>query len=349
MSIKTVRSENYNYVFNTEDGFFARWGKTKEEDPCMSPFGPEIADIELSTICNLKCKACYKSNTDVGINMSLATIKNILGKFDKRVLCQVAYGIGSVKGNPDLWDILNYTRSIGVVPNITVNGKDIEDDEIVKLANVCGAVSVSHYGTVKRLTEAKKVEGSTLRQVNIHVLCSESTLDKCYSVIKAAKEDERLKDLNAIVLMTLKPKGTRNVLKPLNSLEKFQELFKYAVDSGISIGMDSCAAPMTFKAIEKLNMLNVAQSCESCEVMRFSSYINVLGVFYPCSFSEGEGDWKEGLSVLDAQDFVKDIWFHPRVVALREKTSCATKDCDCQFKDQCRPCFLYDITPCHKK
>lgn len=29
---KTLISEDYNYIFNKSDGFFVRWGKTKEDD-----------------------------------------------------------------------------------------------------------------------------------------------------------------------------------------------------------------------------------------------------------------------------------------------------------------------------
>ena len=46
---KCVRSEGYNFNFNKIDGFFARWGKTLEDDPEYSMWGNEILDIEVST------------------------------------------------------------------------------------------------------------------------------------------------------------------------------------------------------------------------------------------------------------------------------------------------------------
>ena len=355
MGIKIVMAKGYRHFFDRTTGFSARWGNTKTENPIYSPLGPEILDMEISTICNLNCKACYKSNTAQGTNMSFDTAKDILGKFGSS-LCQVAYGIGSVKGNPDLWKILEHTRSLNIVPNITINGHDIDDDEITQLAMVCGAVSVSHYddddcyGTVARLTEAKKAKGATLRQVNIHQLLAAEKVDECYDVIRAIKADLRLKDAGSVVLMSLKPKGKRNTLTPLNDLDKFRGLFKTAVDSGVSIGMDSCAAPQAFKAIEALGMMEAGPSVESCESFGlFSSYIDVNGVYFPCSFAAGIGEWKEGISVLDAKDFTKDVWYHPRVVAGREKALSLSKGCDCQFRSECRPCPLFDITPCYKK
>ncbi|HEC39368.1 MAG TPA: radical SAM protein, partial [bacterium] len=77
-NLKFVKSPEYNYIFNSENGFFARWGKTKEDDPQFSPFGPELLDVEISTICSNGCSWCYKSNTSTGKNMSFSTFKKIL-------------------------------------------------------------------------------------------------------------------------------------------------------------------------------------------------------------------------------------------------------------------------------
>ena len=360
-NIKIIRAPGYTHYFDRETGFSARWGDTKEENPTMCPLGPEILDIEISAgKCSAKCgNVCYKSNSPNAKNewMPFDTFKTIIDKVAKsKSLCQCALGITDVSSNPSLFRIMEYCRSIDVIPNITVNGFNISDDEITKLANVCGAVAVSHYndqdcfGTVERLTKAAKVKGATLRQINIHqILCAEK-YEQCREVIRAMKIDERLKDCNAVVLMTLKPKGwAKNTMTPLNNLDKFQVLFKEAIDLGVPIGFDSCGAPSCFKAIERLGMENIAQSIEACEIVKFSSYINVFGDFFPCSFSEGEGDWKEGLSVLEASDFTKDIWYNPKVVMLRNKMDTKTIGCQCSFKQECRPCFLFDIMPCFKK
>ena len=46
---KALFSEDYNFIFKKNDGFFMRWGKTKEDDPQFSPYGPEILDLEISS------------------------------------------------------------------------------------------------------------------------------------------------------------------------------------------------------------------------------------------------------------------------------------------------------------
>ncbi len=84
---KVLASTKYNYYFNKSNGFFARWGDTKENDPNFSFFGPEIADIEIVDICHgirnkegkrKVCEFCYKANTpnNTGI-MTLETFKKI--------------------------------------------------------------------------------------------------------------------------------------------------------------------------------------------------------------------------------------------------------------------------------
>ena len=132
-SVKVIRSKDYNYIFKKSNGYFARWGKTKSDDPVLSLFGPEILDMEISEVCRRGCPICYKDNRAIGKNMSLAQVKIILPKL-KSTICQVAYGIGDVSGNPELFDILKYTRELGIIPNITINGRitDQEIDEMLK-------------------------------------------------------------------------------------------------------------------------------------------------------------------------------------------------------------------------
>lgn len=66
---KALVSDVVNYYFNKETGFTATWGKTKEEDAIYSPFGPLIADIEISTICHgvngTPCKWCSPMGTKI--------------------------------------------------------------------------------------------------------------------------------------------------------------------------------------------------------------------------------------------------------------------------------------------
>jgi hypothetical protein len=64
--VKHVRSKRYNFDFSKVNGLFLRWGETIDDDPIISPFGPEIADIEISVNgCPNRCSFCSPAGTIV--------------------------------------------------------------------------------------------------------------------------------------------------------------------------------------------------------------------------------------------------------------------------------------------
>ena len=346
--VKVFKSEKYNYFFDTESGFFARWGKDKKDDPEYSPFGCEICDMEISTIChgidNKPCSWCYKSNTGKGQNMSFDTFKKIFHKLPK-TLTQIAFGIGDIDGNTDLWKILDYCRNNEynyVIPNITINGWNLTDDYADKLSDVCGAVAVSRYSPKDVCYDAvKKLTDRGMKQVNIHMLVSEETFDSCIEVMKDSKDDERLKNLNAIVFLSLKPKGNRNQYHKLVK-DKYKTLIDFAFYNDVKIGFDSCSAPMFLNAVkDHKNYKNFEQLSEPCESYLFSFYINVEGKTVPCSFLEGIEGYKE-IDVSNCEDFIKDVWYNEDVKKFR-KTLLATSSKNIINCKGCRSCPEFDI------
>ena len=107
---KIVKSEDYNSVFNKQTGFFARWGKTKEEDPQFSKY-PEIADIEISSgKCHNNCPFCYKANTKRGLlhNMTLQEFRFIFHKIADTVMV-ITYHDSTVLTKRLIIDLPNIT------------------------------------------------------------------------------------------------------------------------------------------------------------------------------------------------------------------------------------------------
>ncbi len=354
--IKTVKSKDYNYLFNYTNGFFARWGSTKEEDPQMSNFGPEIADIEISTSCSFGCSWCYKTNTKEGSNMSLETFKNVFHKLPKN-LTQIAFGIGDIGANKDLWKIMSYCRENDynkVVPNITVHGRGLNKTATKNLATLCGAIAVSRYNNtnvcynaVDKLYKASQKEGATLKQVNIHQLLSEETYESCFQLLEDVKSDKRLEGLNAVVFLLLKPKGGRNKMNKITDVKKFQKLFEAAQAKGIAVGMDSCSAPLMLKTAVATDQKELIPSIEPCESTLFSIYMNVDGEVFPCSFTEGTPGWETGIDMKNVSSFLKDVWFSERLAGWRGSLTDSTKGCgSCEVQSYCRACPIYDITPC---
>jgi hypothetical protein len=331
--LRICKSEDYNYVFDKTNGFFARWGKTKEDDPQFAPM-PEILDIEVTTICygvphidkegkptpRIPCKFCYKSNTSNGVNMTFSNFKIILDKMPW--LLQVAFGADSeCSSNPDIWKMMGYCREKGVVPNITV--ANITDETADNLKKYCGAVAVSRYDNKNLCYDSvKKLTDRGMEQINIHILVSDNTYDMVMETLKDRLTDKRLEKLNAIVLLNLKQKGRGEAYNTLTD-DKFKVLVDFAFDNKITIGFDSCGCNKFLRVIKDYpNFKEMEMVSEPCESSLFSSYIDANGDFYPCSFCEGHCkgclSWETGLSVLKADDFLKDIWHNEKTKIFRD-------------------------------
>jgi len=336
---KTLFSPDYNYIFDKENGEFIRYGKTKEHDPSFSPFGPEIVDMEITTICSgpkgKLCNFCYKSNNPHGKNMNLETFMNVFNKLPKTVT-QIAFGAdASCTSNPDIWDIMTYTRDNGIIPNITV--ADITDDVAEKLANVCGAVAVSRYDDKNVCYDSiKKLTDNGIKQVNMHICIHEDNFDQVKETLKdiIIDKDSRLDKLNAIVFLSLKKKGRGENFQTL-SLYKFTEIVDTCLSYGIKFGFDSCSAIKFLRSIKDHEHYNeMFEMVEPCESSSFSAYINVDGVYFPCSFIENTTNWKDGLDVISCNDFVTDIWNNPKNVEFRNKCKeCKEDGISCQEFD----------------
>jgi MoaA/NifB/PqqE/SkfB family radical SAM enzyme len=322
--IKIIKSKVYNSVMDKKTGFFARWGKTQDEDPEFCEFGPEILDIEISTGgCQNSCAWCYKGNTNrAPTNMTLETFKSIIDKFPK-TLGQVAIGITSIQTNPDFIGMLEYCRSLNIVPNFTLSGLDLTPEIAEKCSKLVGALAVSVYQTDKNVgyNAIKCFTDLGVKQTNMHLLIAEETIPFVYEVLEDIRSDPRLKNLNAVVFLTYKPKGRAHYTPP--KLETYTGLVKYCLDRQMRFGFDSCGAGRFIKSLDSIDLTDdqknqLLMCAESCESDLFSSYVNVKGEFWHCSFTENMPG-QTPVNVLEAKDFLKDVWYSPSVVAFRKR------------------------------
>ena len=130
--------------------------------------------------------------------------------------------------------------------------------------------------------------------------------------------------------------------------EKYKKLVKFCLEQQVNFGFDSCSAPLFLKSIEGTEREDeFVQSAEPCEGFgMFSSYINVDGKFFPCSFCEGEGEWTKGLDALSCKSFLTDVWHSNKVKKWREIILESSKNCECKFSQSCRSCPIFNITSC---
>lgn len=342
-----VVSPIYNSILNKQTGFFARWGKTKNDDPDYSPFGPEILDIEVTTKCNGPdaiskgggpCSFCYKANTPNGENMSFETFKTIFHKLPKGITKQIAFGAdATLTSNPDIWKMFEYCRNNDynyVVPNVTV--ANITPETATKLSKIVGAVAVSRYHNKDWCYNSiKHVINAGVNQCNMHIMLSQETFHQAIETIDDYHTDPRLKGLKALVFLSLKQVGRGKNNKTL-SQGQFNHLISYAFAKKVPIGFDSCSSHKFSKAIQHHpNKMEMEQSIEPCESLSMSLYIDVHGKVYPCSFTEEcsfecKGclhDWYEGIDMNNVNNFIIDVWNNHKVKMFRDNNIKNNRHC----------------------
>jgi hypothetical protein len=347
--IKVIASEDYNLLFNKQTGYTMRWGKTQEDDPQYSPFGPEILDLEISSAADndvnaddplhivtnhgchgLGCRQfCYKKNRpNKSVHMSLDTFKDIMDTMPKS-LCSIAFGVLSpIEQHPEVWDIFQECRDRDVVPCVTIN-QEVSDEVADQLERLCGAVAVSvnphnkeqAYNTIYKLSQEFLMD-----QINIHIVLSNDSVEFVKSVVDDRLSDPRLAKLNAMVMLSFKDKAQTCAMQPISS-SYYREVIDYCMEAGINFGFDSCSAKAFEAAIEDHPKRKMLEQCvEPCESLMFSSYIDVNAKLYACSFLENRGQWLDGLDVLDYNDFM-DVWNHPQVEGWRQTLLSTNRGC----------------------
>lgn len=325
-----------------------RWGKTQEDNPEFSEFGPELLDIEISAgKCSGNCPFCYKENSSnkQSKNMSLDTFKKILDKITEKPnpLCQIAFGITGVQTNDAFIPMMEYCRSKGIIPNFTLSGADLTPELADKIAPLVGGLAVSVYQTDKNIgyNTVKAFTDRGVKQVNIHAFTSIQTLDFIYEILNDIQTDERLKKLNAVIFLGMKPKGRAKGHFHSVKQEDYAKLVQYCLDKNLRFGFDSCSAPKfesfirssdKFSEQQKAQMISMSESCESSA---FSFYISVDGIGWPCSFAENESGIKS-VNMLEIKDFLKDVWYGEAVTDFRNRL---LKTC----VNSCRNCVIYEV------
>lgn len=349
-----AKDGSFNLSFNYNTGLTVKFGHTLEENPTHCPWSPEIADIEVTTKCpgirradgsRVSCPWCYKSNTAVGDNMPFEKFKHIFDLLNaKKTLTQIAFGAdASLESNPDIWKMFEYCRENKVVPNVTV--ADITSETAEKIVKLCGAVAVSWYpfinsercyDTVKLLLDESKKQEKNM-QVNIHALLSYETLPLFEELIEHYESDPRLSGMNAILILSLKKKGRGEKFEIANK-DDFENLMDMFFEKKIRFGMDSCSATKFLKYLKKHPELsNLESMVEPCESSLFSCYVNSQGIYYPCSFMEGEGNWKDSIDLMKVRDFESEVWNHEKVLAFR---NAAIKKIKC---NGCNSCPYFEV------
>ncbi len=279
--------------------------------------------------------------------MTLPQFKNILDKMP-RTLTQVAFGICDIDTNPDFFPMMDYSREKGIIPNFTCNGFGVNEKIAKRVAATCGAVAVSIYDKEASYNTIKMFTDAGMKQVNIHFMLSEETYAKALTIVADMAVDPRLAKMNAIVFLAYKPKGvSRDSFHTIKDLGRYKSLIEFCDENEVAYGMDSCSAGMYISSIQdRRNKKKLSTFVESCESSMFSGYINWEGKYYHCSFSEGEGAWKDGIDVLNCTSFTDDVWNNELTKRFRKASVKSAEDNPYKDCGDCRSCLVFpEINP----
>ncbi len=335
---KIIAAPDFHFVFNKDTGFRALWGRTQDDDPQWSPYGPELADIEISRdgcpgfgspAAPKLCRYCYKENTArPAHNMTLEQFKHVLDLLGPQ-LTQVAFGITGVKTNPDFIAMMEYCREKGVIPNFTLTGADLDDDFTTKIAPLVGACAVSFHGDTELcFSTIERLHRAGVKQINIHAVTVDSLIltDLMFDIYMRRRQSPDFQ-LNAVVLLSLKPKGRAKHLKCI-SQEELAYIVRMAQDFDINVGFDSCSAHKAFEMYPP----EMHHMIEPCESGLFSIYVDADCVVHPCSFAEGTcTDVPIDLNVIQVTNFLEEVWNAPTIKVWRENLLEGDRRCPLSF------------------
>jgi len=330
---------HYNCFFSKLDGFNLRFGKTLDEDPICCELGPEILDLEVCVNgCvpvkgSINCRYCYKNNTNAApVNMTFEKFEDIVKRFPIN-LSQIAFGITGLQTNPDLPKMFEQCRQLGIIPNLTTVGADLNDkmkDMVCRLAGACavscytGAKELC-YKTIKSLHDYAQEKYGRDLHVNMHLLVSKDNMEHVREVLRDISE-KKVPGLKSVVFLRIKPKGRAAKMDCIVPMDIYREIVSFSMEHGISFGFDSCSATPVIEVLKEKGHPELCSCCEPCESSKLSSYINVYGEYWSCSFAEGLRDFINPIDVC-SYETVTEWWNSDEVKNIRFCSSPKHKSC----------------------
>jgi hypothetical protein len=105
--------------------------KIREYQGVPHPLFPESIDFKITNKCNIGCDFCHEESIKEGDHADFLWIINTLQGLPKGV--EIAIGGGNPFEHPYLDDLLDWLKSVGLVANITINAKHLDENTVPKI------------------------------------------------------------------------------------------------------------------------------------------------------------------------------------------------------------------------
>lgn len=128
-----------------------KFWKNNLKKPLIISNKPVVAQIEPTSLCNLKCKMCIREKIGIPIGtMKLEDFKAILSKLDSLFKIHLS-GQGESFLNNDLFKMIDYANKRGIVVNLNTNATLFTDKIIERICKTeIGEIAISIESTKKK-------------------------------------------------------------------------------------------------------------------------------------------------------------------------------------------------------
>ena len=333
-----------NYMRELGLGETVAWDTGDERVGRLS--SPTEVHFAITNRCSVGCPHCYMGagKQDEG-ELDTASLKRALDILAEMKVFHIALGGGEALERCDLFEIAEYARTKGLVPNLTVSGAKITAD-VAKKMKVFGQVNVSldgvgdNYGVFRNknmFDMADSALGFLIEAgvpTGINCVIGRNNFDGIAELFEYAAG----KKLNEIEFLRLKPSG-RGMEKYANDRTTYEQnisltpmLAKLSAQYGITAKIDCSFIPMLCYHNPPVEMLE-AMATYGCEAGNVLLGIRSNGAVSGCSFLKSSG-----LSVFDLHSGLNQEGHFEKITSWVQKSP-----------QPCRSCSYLDICKggCH--
>ncbi len=283
-----------------------------------NPAIPQHVDIEVATVCNLKCKMCKRETIDFGNQlMPYEVFTSIVDKIPKGVEVVSFGGYGEMLLHPKFAEMVRYVKKKGIKVETTSNGTLLTTDEKITKILDSGLdtlrVSVDHIRppdeekevghvfseqllqNLKRVNELRREKRKEM-MLGINIVVHKSNVDEVMDIIKFA-EHVGFDHVELIRLDTCQNHAERTL-----ALEQEKKLY-----SDIEAMKKQIIVVTPQNRFAKWRKLyNIKQ--EFCPFRFSSAHIRMNGAVTPCAFGFAVHDFgnihEKGLKeIWDSKEF----------------------------------------------
>ena len=185
--IRKTRREWFGGIVYSENPGFTAYVDTRRADSLGIPRRDDLTEglfsapldvhMSITNRCSLNCRGCYaRTDSEALKDMPLDLARGIIDRLADMDVFTIALGGGEPFLHPRLFEITQYARDRGLVPNITTNGLHI-DRRMAERCQVFGSIHLSCHN-VSELTcleEAACLLRKTGVDIGLNVLVSTET------------------------------------------------------------------------------------------------------------------------------------------------------------------------------